>query len=75
MPEPYIPHIANLRAMRHRARMTQDELAARAAVSRTSIYMAERPGAPAPSLRIQRRVAEVLGVDAEAIWPTEREAA
>lgn len=75
MRETFTDPISALRAMRHKARMSQEELAARAGVTRDTIYRAERADAPPPSLRTQRRVAEVLEVDADAIWPAQDEAA
>lgn len=75
MRQPYKEPDSALRAMRHMARMSQEELAARAGVTRDTVYRAERFGAPVPSLRTQRRLAEALEVDAEEIWPTQEAAA
>lgn len=49
--------------------MSQEELAARAGISRDSVYRAERAGAEPPSLRVQRLIAAVLEVDADGLWP------
>lgn len=51
--------------------MTQEELAVRAGLTRATVANAEKPDA-VPSIRTQRRIAEVLGAEPDSFWEAPR---
>lgn len=53
---------------RRARRMTRRQLADLAGVSRQMVYQYERRGA-VPALAVARRLAEVLGVSVDRLWP------
>lgn len=68
--------VSSLRAARLSARMSQEELAVRAGITRGTVAAAEKIGAQ-PSMRVQRAIAEALPGDVhpDELWPLELEAA
>lgn len=65
---------AAVRRHRELLRLSQEELAVRAAIDRTYISGVER-GVRNPTLEVMQRIAQALGVDLDVIFATARDIA
>lgn len=65
---------AAIRRHRELLRLSQEELAARAAIDRTYISGVER-GVRNPTLQVMQRISQALGADLDVIFATAREIA
>jgi transcriptional regulator with XRE-family HTH domain len=63
--------MSRLKQLREERGLTKEALAAGAEISYSSVQRLETPNTPNPTLSVARRIADVLGVTVDEVFPPE----